>query len=62
MCCAALYRQTLAAFGSASVDDLLTIASCHTCAEAVCAFAFDDAGLECSLHGLGCSTPGGAGF
>lgn len=43
-------RKDLAAFGAAAIEDLAAVFGCHAGAEAVGALAFQNAGLECSLH------------
>ena len=44
--------QTLAAFGTTTLDDEATIFGCHTCTETVVALTLEYAGLECSFHGF----------
>jgi hypothetical protein len=61
-CLSGLDRQALTALCSASIDYFLTVTRGHSGAEAVRALSFDDAGLECSLHGFGRLTPRGARF
>jgi hypothetical protein len=43
--------KDLAAFGATSFENESATLRCHSRAETVSSFAFDDAGLECSLHG-----------
>ena len=42
--------ETLAAFGTATVDNVTTALGCHACTKTVGACAFQDARLECSFH------------
>ncbi len=46
-----LCGQYFAAFGAAPFNNKSSILGCHAGTKPVGAFAFDHAGLKCSLHG-----------